>query len=319
MKTNGYDVHGQNGHVADSVAFSDDEVAALEWRLYRARLAREREHDEPVHRAPADPPKERNERLLSTGRSNAYSPGLLRKRKIVMIGAAGAAVIGILAAVVTGGGPSWPSTVATMQAEGTKACQNQDVRSEPNQVNFACAKTTSQILWIFALLTSGGNPGYGDAKTGRLGLEPITPQEGGEVAWSLNLHSPYNAANPIDSLEVAARAINNIIGGATLTGANGSPVVQAGLESDPANCLRYTGSSAVRSRAGYPSLCARPVSSAAGQAALVSDVFQKWVVGAAPQQAQDAAVLFENATNPGNPQVQAILKRLPGTPASQQS
>ena len=93
---------------------------------------------------------------------------------------------------------------------------------------------------------------------------------------------------------MAARAINNIIGGATSTGADGSSVVQPGLQSDPANCVRYTGSRALTSRSGFPSLCARPVASPAGQAALVADVYQKWVVGAAPQAAQDAAVLFEN-------------------------
>ena len=53
--------------------------------------------------------------------------------------------------------------------------------------------------------------------------------------------------------------------------------------------------------------------SPAGQAALVADVYRKWVVGASPKDAQDAAVLFENAQNPGDPQVQAILKRLAST------
>ena len=43
----------------------------------------------------------------------------------------------------------------------------------------------------------------------------------------------------------------------------------------------------------------------------MADVYQKWIVGAAPQAAQDAAVLFANSTNPGDPQVQAILKHLP--------
>ena len=44
------------------------------------------------------------------------------------------------------------------------------------------------------------------------------------MAWSLNLHHPYNPFNPIDSLQVAARAINSIIGGATVTGAGGKSV-----------------------------------------------------------------------------------------------
>jgi hypothetical protein len=48
----------------------------------------------------------------------------------------------------------------------------------------------------------------------------------------------------------------------------------------------------------------------------VADVYQKWIVGADPKAAQNAAVLFENANNPGNPQVQAILKHLPGSAQS---
>jgi hypothetical protein len=146
-----------------------------------------------------------------------------------------------------------------------------------------------------------------------VGLEPITPTQGGVVAWSLNLHHPYDPTNPVDSLEVAARAINNIIGGATVTSTYGDPVIQQGLEGHPANCLRYTGSAKVTSRKGYPGLCAQPVSSPAGQGALVADVYQRWVVGAGPKAAQNAATLFENARNPGSPQVQAILKSLPNS------
>jgi hypothetical protein len=186
------------------------------------------------------------------------------------------------------------------------------VASEPGQANFACGTKTDQILWVFALMTSTDNPNYTDAKTGRKGLEPIAATQGGEVAWSLDLHNPYNPYNPIDSLEVAARAINNIIGGATLTNAKGSPAVQPGLESSPANCARYTGSSAVISRAGFPDVCAQPVTSLTGQAALVADVYKDWVVGATATAAQDVSVLFQNASNPGNPQVQAILETLPG-------
>lgn len=48
-----------------------------------------------------------------------------------------------------------------------------------------------------------------------------------------------------------------------------------------------------------------------GQAALVADVYRKWIVGAPAKEAQDAAVLFQNADNPANPRVQAILKSLP--------
>jgi hypothetical protein len=256
-------------------------------------------------------PEARTRTLVDHGRSNSYSPGLSRSHKIA-VGVAVLAVLSIvLGVILSGDGPSWPPSVATVRTEAAKACQNPDVKSEPGQVNFACASATNQILWVFALMTSDDNPNFADSKTGRLGLEPITPAQGGEVAWSLNLHSPYNPHNPIDSLGVAARAINNIVGGATVTGSNGNPVVQSGLESDSANCLRYTGSARVTSRAGFPAVCAKPITTLAGQGALVADIYQKWVVGAAPQAAQDAAVLFENATNPGNPQVQAILKHLP--------
>ena len=76
-----------------------------------------------------------------------------------------------------------------------------NVASEPGQVNFACGETTRQVLWVFALMTSNDNPNYSDPKSGRLGLEPITPTQGGEVAWSLDLHHPYNPQNPVDSLD----------------------------------------------------------------------------------------------------------------------
>ncbi len=260
---------------------------------------------DPVHSAAG-----RTEAFVNHGRRTAYYPRFPRSRKIAAATAAIAVLVAVGVLLLFRGGASWPSSVATVQNEVAKACQNPDVKSEPGQVNFACAKATRQILWVFALLTSADNPNFGSAKTGRVGLEPITPAQGGEVAWSLNLHHPYDPSNPIDSLEVAARAINNIVGGATLTRPNGKPVVQPGLEGHRANCVRYTGSAAVTSRAGFPRLCANPVTSPAGQAALVTDIYQKWVVGAAPAAAQDAAVLFQNADNPGNPRVQAILRRL---------
>ena len=215
------------------------------------------------------------------------------------------------AVIVFRHGPSWPPSVATVKNEITTACQNPNIAAEPGQVNFACGKDTSQILWVFALMTSGDDPGYSDAKTGREGLEPIAPAQGGQIAWSLNLHHPYDPMNAVDSLQVAARAINNIIGGATLTGADGKPAVQPGLEGKPANCARYTGSSAMITHAGFPSLCATPVTSREGQAALVADVYQQWMVGATAVAAQDVSVLFQNAGNPGDPQVQAILKAMP--------
>lgn len=252
----------------------------------------------------------RTEDLVSHGRRSSLKGRRVARRAAITAAAAAAFLAAILAITLPGGGASWPASVATVQAEAARACQNPDVKSEPDQVNFACAKATQQVLWVFALLTSDDNPRFADPQTGREGLEPITPAQGGEVAWSLNLHHPYNPLNPLDSLAVAARAINSIIGGATVTASNGAAEVQPGLEASAANCRRYTGSSALTSRKGFPSLCARPVSTLAGQGALVADVYQDWMVGASPQAAQDAAVLFENANNPSDPQVQAILRQL---------
>ncbi len=257
------------------------------------------------------PTRERTQALIDRGRRSAGRAGMSRTRKIGL-SAAGLVIVAIVSVFAFRSTASWPASVATVQSEITTACQNPNVASEPGQVNFACDKTTSQILWVFSLMTSDNNPQYTDAKTGRQGLEPITPTQGGEVAWSLDLHHPYNPYNPVDSLEVAARAINNIIGGATLTSANGKPAVQPGLESDPGNCAKYTGSSAVVARAGFPSVCAQPVATTTGQAALVADAYKQWVVGATATEAYDVSVLFANANNPGNAQVQAILKTLPG-------
>ena len=209
-------------------------------------------------------------------------------------------------------GPGWPPSVATVKTDVTTACLNLNVASEPSQVNFACNPSTDQVLWVFSLLTSNNNPSFVDSQDGRVGLEPISASEGGQIASWLNLHHPYNPFNPIDSLQVAARAINSIIGGATTTNANGTSAVVPGLEGNPANCLRYTGSAALTSRSGYPALCARPVSTVAGQTALVGDVFQKLEAGATPAQGLSAAVLFEYSNDPGNSQVQAILQKLAG-------
>jgi hypothetical protein len=266
----------------------------------------------------------RTEVLITQGRSTAgkrrMSRGRLGRRRSgdrmltrrnVMIAAAATLVLAIVLAVfLRGGNASWPSSVATVKQQVEVACQNPNVASEPGQVNFACAQDSRKILWVFALLTSGDDPGFADTATGRKGLEPITPAQGGAVAFSLNLHHPYNAATPLDSLAVAARAINSIIGGATVTTQNGGQVVQPGLESSASNCQRYTGSAALITRQGFPALCAKPVTSAAGQAALVSDVYQQWMVGAPSREASNAAVLYQNSDNPGDPRVQAILRDL---------
>jgi hypothetical protein len=241
--------------------------------------------------------QQRTQALIDRGRRSASRraaarPRMPKSRKGVLIVAGIAAVITIASLFIFRASPGWPPSVATVQSQIETACKNPNVPSEPAQVNFACGKDTSQILWVFSLMTSGNNAKFTDTKTGRQGLEPITPAQGGQVAWSLNLHHPYNPMDPVDSLQVAARAINNIIGGATLTGSNGKPVVQPGLESNPDNCVKYTGSSA-------------------GQAALVADTYRQWVVGATAAAAYDVGVLFSNANDPGNPQVQTILKSLP--------
>ena len=286
----------------------DLEKELTEWRESRTRGSADRAGRSAGRaRGSAD----RAQVLIERGRRTARRRGAGRGRMIAIGSAAVLVVLVIGAMIVLRKGPSWPPSVATVKTEITTACQNPNVVSEPSQVNFACDTDTSQILWVFALMTSNNDPGYADAKTGRKGLEPITPAQGGQIAWSLNLHHPYNPFSPVDSLEVAARAINNIIGGATLTGANGKPAVQPGLESKPENCARYTGSPAVISRAGFPGRCASPVTTREGQAALVADVYQRWMPGAGPVAAQNASVLYQNAGNPGDPQVQAILKTLP--------
>jgi hypothetical protein len=257
----------------------------------------------------------RTEALINRGRPRARQPRTRWLRvhwRAAGLGAAAFIVaVLLLAVMLPGGGASWPASVARVQAEVTTACQNPNVAAEPSQVNFACAKSTQQILWVFSLLTSADNPAFVDAATGRKGLEPIQPAQGGNIAWSLNLHHVYDPANPIDSLQVAARAINNIIGGATLTSTSGSPLVEPGLESKAANCQRYTGSARLVARQGFPARCAKPVTSATGQAALVSDAFQQWMGGTPSPIATQAGVLFQNADNPGNLRVQGILASLP--------
>jgi hypothetical protein len=259
----------------------------------------------------------RTEALINRGR-----PGARRRRRrrllahwrLIVAGTV-ALLAGVVAALVVtrGSGADWPTSVATVQAEIKQACANPDVAAEPSGLNFACDKDTSQVLWVFALLTSGDNPNFVDQSTGREGLEPVQPEQGGDIAWSLNLHHPYNPTSPIDSLAVAARAINNITSGAALTSSTGSALIEAGLESKPANCQRYSGSAKLATRPGYPAACASPVTSASGQAALVSDVFRQWMGGAPSRIASEAGVLFVNADNPGNPEVRAILASLPAS------
>jgi len=260
---------------------------------------------------------ERTAALINRGRPGSRRPR--RRRLLAHWRLIAAAVVALFAGVVValvatrGSGAAWPVSVATVQAEIKQACANPDVAAEPSGLNFACAKDTNQVLWVFALLTSGDNPNFVDQANGRQGLEPVQPAQGGDIFWSLNLHHPYDPASPFDSLAVAARAINNIISGAALTSATGSALIEPGLESKAANCQRYTGSAKLATRPGYPAVCASPVTSASGQAALVSDVFQQWMDGTPARIASEAGVLFSNADNPGNPQARAILASLPAS------
>ena len=262
------------------------------------------------------PDADRTTVLINRGRPSAQRRSIPVSRKTVIGAAAVATLLGVIILLVTSsGGASWPGSVARVQDEIARACENPNVMSEPGQVNFACAKGTRQILWVFSLITSNDNPNFADTKSGRQGLEPITPGQGGQVAAALNLHHPYDPADPMDSIQVAARAINDIIGGVTVTNTNGAPVVQPGLEGSSANCVRYTGSAALDARQGYPDVCARPLTPD-GQVALVRDVYLKWVVGAPAVAAQDAAVLFQNAKDPGSPKVRHILAHLPAAALS---
>ena len=107
----------------------------------------------------------RSERLINGGRRHVKRGPrrwLAHWRAIAIGAAAFAAGITLITVVLPGRSPGWPASVATVQTEITTACQNPDVVSEPGQVNFACAKDTQQVLWVFSLLTSGNNPGYAD-------------------------------------------------------------------------------------------------------------------------------------------------------------
>ena len=127
-------------------------------------------------------PAGRTEALINHGRSRARrgrSRRVLAHWRLIAV-AAVALVAGIVAVllVVGSGGASWPASVATVQAEIKQACENADVAAEPSGLNFACAKDTQPVLWVFSLLTSGDNPGFVDQSTGRKGLEPIQPGAG---------------------------------------------------------------------------------------------------------------------------------------------
>ena len=158
--------------------------------------------------AGADPDADRTTILINKGRSSAHRRKLAVSRKLVIAAIAGVTLLVLLILLLTSGpGASWPTSVARVQGWMEQACRNPNVMSEPGQVNFACAKGTRQILWVFALITSENNPSFADTKTGRQGLEPITPGQGGQVAAALNLHHPYDPSNPLDSIQVDRKSV----------------------------------------------------------------------------------------------------------------
>ena len=191
-----------------------------------------------------------------------------------------ALTIGVIVLIVVVFGPSasWPAIVAVVQNEITTACQNPNVVS-PSQVNFACDKATNQILWVFSLMTSGDNPSFSDAKSGR-GAGAHFPDAGRRRGLVPQPASSVRSVQPDRQPRGRSTGHQRHHRRREPDGEQRQAAVQAGLESNPANCARYTGSAAVVTRAGYPNICASPVTSASGQAALVADVYQQWSVGA---------------------------------------
>src|SRR6185437_12573377 len=120
--------------------------------------------------------------LVTHGRRSAYRRGLSRISKVAVGAVIGAVLVAILVVVMAQGGASWPASVAVVQGQTEIACQNPDVRSEPGQVNFACARATRPILWVFALLTSHNNPSFTDRADGA-GADHADPgRSGGGLA-----------------------------------------------------------------------------------------------------------------------------------------
>ena len=136
-----------------------------------------------LDRAGAGPraPGGRTEALINHGRQpsgRSWTRWVRAHLRAIAIAAAivGAVIIALVVAL-PGGGASWPASVARVQTEITQACENPNVAAEPSQLNFACAKSSQPILWVFALLTSGNNPGFVDQATGRKGprADPAGP------------------------------------------------------------------------------------------------------------------------------------------------
>ena len=188
-----------------------------------------------------------------------------------------------------------------------------DVASEPNQINFACANATGRSVWVLLAPDDQrrNNPRFADTKTGRR-ARPSTPAQGGEVASSLNLHHPVDPAEP-NRQHRGGRA------GHQRHHRWRDPDRQRRQPRGPGGAGERSGQlrqvyrlGGGRRRAGYPAICASPVTSPAGQAALVADVYQRWFSGSSPVFAGEDGVLFQNSTEPGNPQVRRSSRACSG-------
>ena len=215
-----------------------ERTAELERELSDTRMSLQRELAGPAGRAngsgPVHSPDERTQILLNNGRQNAYKPGLPRRWKIAIGTAFGVAAVIVTAMVLFGGGASWPTSVTTVQNQVAQACQNPDVKSEPGQVNFACAKATRQMLWVFALLTSNDNPDFAerDDGPGRPGADHSQP--GRRDCLVAEPAPPLRPVQP-GRQPARSRPVRSTTSSAErrLTRANGNPVVEPGLESTP--------------------------------------------------------------------------------------
>lgn len=237
------------------------------------------------------------------------------------------AVIALLVRTVHTGGSGYPGNVNQVKSWISTACQNKNTLPTGSNVQFACSTQGRNILWVFALMSSGANPDYvGKMPTQqeqqkgakqRFGLMPVPAGVGTLYASSLDLGHVYSPIPPkqyqsdpryvnqaaVDSLEVAALALNVDLGGTVAYGS-----VQQGLEGNkngPANCQRYTGSSAQTTLTSGLVVCAKPMTPN-GQLAAVEDLWLQWDI---PGSDQNSQTLAKNAAK-----VAASLYRSPNTP-----
>ncbi len=224
------------------------------------------------------------------------------------------------------GRASWGPVETSVHGVMKYACENVNVEQEPNQVNFACSPAGQQLLAVIALVMGHDNQNYTDNRTdGRQGLEPISPGQGGTIEWALDLPTYYQPDNAVQSVQVAARAINTILGGTSVTDAKtGKTVAQSGLESNAQNCLRYTGEpllvahlmkvvskngqTAEQQDPSWPVVCAGSITTASEQAAVARDVFKQWDTGAPAGLVDQVVAFFEN-WSPSNPAIQQFVKQ----------